>query len=254
MGSRSGGRTYPEDSAAPPENATLTIAYADSSFPARVYTPHAASEKALGWMRKAKAPLPFTLLHRLELRNAIRLRVFRGEIGAEQRKRVLLELEADLDSAILAHTPIPWTEAFREAEELGAKHTEDLGVSGMDLLHVGIAIALEATDFLTFDARQGVLVKAAGLRVGRCLVGATSPKAKILRRPVLAANPRRPLRFWNPGFARSRGFLGVHGGARAVFPHSRRPSRAVAALRKRTRSSAPVALTRPDARPRTPNT
>ena len=141
------------------------IAYADSSFLARVYTPHADSEKALGWMQKAKVPLPFTPLHRLELRNAIRLRVFRGEISAEQRKLALLEVESDLDSAILTHTPIPWTEAFREAEELGAKHTEDLGVRSIDLLHVGIAIALKARDFLTFDTRQGVLARAAGLRV-----------------------------------------------------------------------------------------
>ncbi|MCC7375097.1 MAG: hypothetical protein IT581_10600 [Verrucomicrobiales bacterium] len=43
------------------------IAYADSSFLARVYTPHPDSAKALTWMQRAKDPLPFTPLHRLEL-------------------------------------------------------------------------------------------------------------------------------------------------------------------------------------------
>jgi len=141
------------------------IAYADTSFLARVYTPHVDSRKAVDWMQKAREALPFTPLHRLELRNAMRLRVFRGEVNAGQRKLALLEVEADLDSAILVHTAIPWTEAFREAEELGAEHAEELGVRSIDLLHVGIAIALKAKDFLTFDARQGVLAKAAGLRL-----------------------------------------------------------------------------------------
>jgi hypothetical protein len=61
-------------------------AYADTSFLARVYTPHVDSPKALAWLQRARQPLPFTPLHRHELRGAIRLRVFRGEITAEQSK------------------------------------------------------------------------------------------------------------------------------------------------------------------------
>jgi hypothetical protein len=48
---------------------------------------------------------------------------------------------------------------------LGARHTEALGVRSIDLLHVGMAISLEAKEFLTFDARQAGLAKAAGFRV-----------------------------------------------------------------------------------------
>ena len=141
------------------------IAYADSSFLARIYTPHSDSDKALNWMQRANAPLPFTPLHRLELRNAVRLRVFRGELNLEHRKLAFLDIESDLVTGILAHTPVPWTDAFRESEELGATHTEKLGVRSIDLLHVGIARALKATDFLTFDTRQATLAETAGLRV-----------------------------------------------------------------------------------------
>jgi len=49
--------------------------------------------------------------------------------------------------------------------ELAAAHTEKLGVRSIDLLHVGLALALQATDFLTHDARQAMLANAAGLRV-----------------------------------------------------------------------------------------
>jgi len=140
-------------------------AYADTSFLARIYTPHADSTKALAWMQRATEALPFTPLHRHELRNAIRLRVFRGEITADQRKEAFREVEADLADGILAHTTIPWADAFREAENLAAAHTEALGVRSFDLLHVGLAVTLGATEFLTFDTRQATLAKAAGLKV-----------------------------------------------------------------------------------------
>lgn len=75
------------------------------------------------------------------------------------------EIESDLAGNILAHTPIPWTETFRECEDLAAAHTEKLGVRSIDLLHVGLALTLHATEFLTHDERQASLAKAAGLRV-----------------------------------------------------------------------------------------
>jgi predicted nucleic acid-binding protein len=140
-------------------------AYADTSFLARLYTPHADSTKAIVWMQRATEALPFTPLHRHELRNAIRLCVFRHETTAEQRREAFQEVESDLADNILAHTPIPWTDTFRAAEDLAATRTETLGVRSIDLLHVGLALALKATQFLTFDAKQAVLAKAAGLKV-----------------------------------------------------------------------------------------
>jgi predicted nucleic acid-binding protein len=140
-------------------------AYADTSFLVRIYTPHADSLKALNWLQKARQALPFTQIHRHELRNAIRLRVFRGEISSEQRKLALAEIESDLNDDILRHTPISWTEAFRQAEDLGAAHTEELGVRSIDLLHVAVALTLGATELLTYDERQASLAQAAGLKI-----------------------------------------------------------------------------------------
>jgi len=116
-------------------------------------------------MQRATEPLPFTALQRHELRNAVRLRVFRGEITAEQRKEAFREIDSDLADGILAHTTIPWTDAFREAESLAATHTERFGVRSFDLLHVALAVTLGATEFLTFDTRQAALARAAGLKV-----------------------------------------------------------------------------------------
>lgn len=140
-------------------------AYADTSFLVAVYSPEADSIQALSFMQRLRDPLPFTPFHRHELRNGIRLRVFRKEITVEQRKAAFLELDSDLEENVLAHIPISWTDTFREAEDLAATHTETLGSRSLDLLHVALAIVLGATEFFTFDTRQAALAKAAGLKV-----------------------------------------------------------------------------------------
>ena len=139
--------------------------YADTSFLVRLYLTQSDSQKALAFMRDFRDPLPFTPLHRHELRNALGLAVFRKEIDAERRKVAFLDIESDLQDGILTHLPVAWTNAFRDAEHLGIDYTEKMGVRGLDLLHVGIAQALGMTVFLTFDSRQAELAKAAGFKV-----------------------------------------------------------------------------------------
>jgi hypothetical protein len=52
-----------------------------------------------------------------------------------------------------------------EAERLSALHSETLGTRSLDILHVAAALVLGSSEFLTFDARQAALAKAAGLKV-----------------------------------------------------------------------------------------
>ncbi len=139
--------------------------YADTSFLVRLYLTQSDSTKAIRFMQNFSGALPYTPLHRHELRNALRLAVFRGEIDAARRSAALEDVESDLADGILVHVPIPWTNAFREAERLGAAHTETMGVRGVDLLHAGVALSLGGTQFLTFDLRQASLARAAGLKV-----------------------------------------------------------------------------------------
>lgn len=140
-------------------------AYADTGFLLRLYLTQSDSQKALAFMRNFRDPLPFTPLHRHELRNALRLAVFRKEIDTERRKAAFLDVESDLQDGILAHVSISWTNALREAEQLGNDHTETMGVRGADLLHLGVARALGMNRFLTFDSRQAELARAVGFIV-----------------------------------------------------------------------------------------
>ena len=107
------------------------LVYADTSFLMAAYSPEPESMRVLAWLQSARHPLPFTPLHRLEVRNAIPLRVFRGEITPEQRQQAFQEIESDLAGAVLEHIAVPWIDTLREAEALAAGHAERLGVRSM---------------------------------------------------------------------------------------------------------------------------
>ena len=141
-------------------------AYADSSFITALYLKQTTSERAIGLSASLPLPLPFTPLHRLEVRNSFRLAVFRKEITSEQAKAALRQLETNLEhNEGITHCSLKWTDALRQAEDLGAQFTELLGTRAYDLLHVATAREFNAEIFLTFDPRQAKLANAAGLLV-----------------------------------------------------------------------------------------
>jgi predicted nucleic acid-binding protein len=139
-------------------------AYADTGLLCSLYAPDAHSRRAVARMARQALPLPMTWLHQLEFRNALRLRVFRGEITPAQRDASLNAMLADLAAGVLAVAAPPLAEVMTEAERLSALHSETLGTRSLDILHVSSAIVLGAAEFLTFDQRQIALAKAAGLK------------------------------------------------------------------------------------------
>jgi hypothetical protein len=116
-------------------------------------------------MARQTLPLPFTWLHQLEFRNALRLRVFRGEITSAQRDASLNAILADLATGVLDRVAPPAGDLATEAERLSALYSETLGTRTLDILHVADALVLGLPDFLSFDLRQSALARAAGLRV-----------------------------------------------------------------------------------------
>ncbi len=82
-----------------------------------------------------------------------------------ERDAVLRDIETDLRDGFLVESGVAWPAVFTKAETLSAAHTERLGTRGMDLLHVAVACAIGAREFLTFDKRQKALARKAGLKV-----------------------------------------------------------------------------------------
>ena len=70
------------------------------------------------------------------------------------------EIDSDLEENVLLHTPIPWTDTIRQAEELASADTETLGIRSFDLMHVGLALALET--FLADRPETGNVIKGSG--------------------------------------------------------------------------------------------
>jgi predicted nucleic acid-binding protein len=138
--------------------------YADTGFLCSLYAPDAHTRPAAARMKQQAMPLPVTWLHNLEFRNALRLRVFRGEITLTQREASLNALLADTASGVLAHAAPPLPDLTVEAERLSILHSETLGTRTLDILHVAAALVLGCVEFLTFDHRQRALAAAVGLQ------------------------------------------------------------------------------------------
>jgi predicted nucleic acid-binding protein len=139
-------------------------AYADTSFLVSLYFSDAHTDRASRLMARRTDALPFTPFHRHEFRNAIRLAVRRQQMGETERREIFRSVESDLKESILAHQSISWTDAFREAERIGEAQTEQTGIRSADLLHIGIALTLNAEEFLTFDAIQREVAISAGFK------------------------------------------------------------------------------------------
>lgn len=138
--------------------------YADTSFLVSLYVQDANSAKAVARVGKL-LPLVLTPLLQHELRNALRLCVFRRQITTAQREQALRDLEQDIEDGVLHEMPLDWAKAFQYAEILGRDHTEKTGGRGMDILHVASAQALQVKRFITFDDRQRELAKQVGFAV-----------------------------------------------------------------------------------------
>jgi predicted nucleic acid-binding protein len=140
--------------------------YCDTSFLLSFYLTDRNSVSAIKVMQSLEEGVPFTMFHRLELRNGFRLAVFRKDITAARGKEAFKDLETDLKDRTLVHAPLDWADVFREAEKLSQAHTDDQGLRALDILHVASAVVAGSGTFLTFDDRQGKLARRVGLKLG----------------------------------------------------------------------------------------
>jgi len=137
--------------------------YADSSFLVALYLGcDAHSARANAWMARTSEPIAFTPLQRLELRNAIRLHQWRGHIESNVARGAIRQTDQDLQDGFLVHVAAGFADVCRKADELSEQNS---GCRTLDLIHAATALVIRANDFLSFDKRQRMLAKGAGLNV-----------------------------------------------------------------------------------------
>lgn len=139
--------------------------YADSSFLVSCYVVDSLTPQAKAFLSTTSAPLLFTALHALEMRNAFKLGVFRGHFTAADGAAAWRNVESDLRNGRLVKAAVKWPVAFRVAATLSERHSIAIGTRSLDILHVAAGKALRSVEFLSFDARQRTLAAAAGMRV-----------------------------------------------------------------------------------------
>jgi predicted nucleic acid-binding protein len=139
--------------------------YADTSLLISYYINDSNSLSAQNVLRRAVEPLPFTGLHRLEMRNALALGVFRRILTSAQVSAAWSDVERDVRSGRLVPQPVNWIPVFRAAAQWAALHSPRIGCRSLDVLHVALAKTLQAREFFTFDERQKSLALALGLAV-----------------------------------------------------------------------------------------
>lgn len=147
------------------------IAFPDTSFLCSLYREQVHSAKADSCMKALSESLSVSGLLLLEFRQSIRLqtRLFSLDrakgFSETEGRRMLDDLQLDLDSELLKVMPVDWPTVHRLAEGLSEVHTIKGGHRLADILHVATALHLGARDFLTFDANQKALAEAEGMKV-----------------------------------------------------------------------------------------
>jgi len=140
-------------------------AYVDTSVLGALFLPEADSAQAAELVQRMKEPLAFTPLHRLELRNAIRLAVLRRRITALQASAALHKQESHERAGLFAPATPMWNDVYAQTERLSAENSAQLGCRSLDILHVAAALTFGVREFITFDQDQAHLARAAGLKV-----------------------------------------------------------------------------------------
>jgi hypothetical protein len=148
--------------------------YADSSYLLQFLTPDFATATAIAMHRRLGRPsYLFIPLHDLEVPNALRLKLFASaRLPASARsteKRAVADgfrrLKHYLETRCFRRAAMDWDVVSEEARALSELCTAQMGARSFDLLHVAAASHFKAESFLTCDRGQGVVAKAAGLKV-----------------------------------------------------------------------------------------
>jgi len=122
------------------------------------------SAAASAKMRRAVLPLLLTDVGRIEILNAVGLRLFRNELLPPEAAKAYDLFREALQHGVVQIVPPP-AAAYQLAEGIARKHTPLLGTRTLDVLHVAGALALKARSFYTFDTKQAKLASTLGLRI-----------------------------------------------------------------------------------------
>jgi len=139
------------------------VIYLDTSCLVKLYYPEPESARVAALVQSK--PVCHISLHELEFHNALQLKVFAGTATASQAAVALAMVAADLQAGVLVSPHLEWHDIFAEAVRLADQNTGTIGCRSRGILHCAAARILNASEFVTTDARQKKLAAALGLNL-----------------------------------------------------------------------------------------
>ncbi len=143
--------------------------YVDTSVIVKLYVKEDHSSDASNWLKENNEAIPLTVFHELEFNNAINLKEFRAEISPDETRHIMAIFAEHKSKGVFYRPQISWADAFKCAVDLSKKHTRKTGSRALDILHVALALSMNADRFLSFDERQSNLASLAGIRIEDCI-------------------------------------------------------------------------------------
>jgi predicted nucleic acid-binding protein len=146
--------------------------YLDTSALLKLYLNEQGSEQTQRLVAGQRHPLPVWEIQQMEFVNAMRLKVFWKDISPGDADRQI-ELFKDRRRRGLYYPPEIDRLELAEAFERLSRETVHTGARTLDALHVACALVLGAQEFVTFDVRQKLVARKAGLDVPEFAAPAT---------------------------------------------------------------------------------
>ncbi len=139
------------------------VIYLDTSALIKLYIKENGSKQVNNIITKQNDPLPLWDLHVIELKNALKLKVYRKELELSKVK-YLISLFNDRKNQGIYYTPQLDRIKHIQLALKYSDYTIKFGNRSLDILHVAAAKLFSTELFVTFDTRQKKLAKKVGLK------------------------------------------------------------------------------------------
>ena len=140
-------------------------AYFDSAIIAKLYVQESNSADAARLVSTDTAPYVLTHWQDIEVRNALRLKLFRREITAEELHASFAAFDEDIAAGRWQRPDYRLADIHDRAAQLSARHAAEIGCRTLDIFHVAAALVIGIPEFFSFDERQRELARQEGLKV-----------------------------------------------------------------------------------------
>jgi len=141
--------------------------YYDTGVLVKLWVREILSDEVADFVTQRGEVIPYTFLHEIEIKNALRLKVFRREIVPKVVATAIVAIDEDLRLRRLVEAAPSWQEVFMRCGQISATSTEKIGCRSLDLLHVAAALVLGCDEIVSLDNRQLSAAQVAGLRATR---------------------------------------------------------------------------------------